>query len=172
MKLSFNAILSYYAKMHSMSIVTLRIFSPYWPKDNIKIIPILIGWLLHDGEVTLQDTSQVLHFTYVSDIVDAYISSIEYLSTIISSWHEVINIWSEKSYSIQEVCDLLEVISCKKIQRNITSPYQIKIKTICSTKKAQKLLNWNSTTSLEEWLRLTYNDYKNAVHSNHTSVSL
>jgi dTDP-glucose 4,6-dehydratase len=155
-----------------MNIVTLRIFSPYWPKDNIKIIPILIGWLLHHREISLQDTSQVLHFTYISDIVDAYMATISYIWTIMSGWYEIINIGSEQSYSIQEVIDYLEMIADSKIQRNVAIPYQVKIKSICNIAKAQYILNWRPTISLEEWLKLTYNDYKNAIHTNSTSLSV
>jgi UDP-glucose 4-epimerase len=172
MKIAFNSILRFYVKVHHMNIVTLRIFSPYWPKDNTKIIPILIQWLLHDREVSLQDTSSILHFTYVSDIVEAYMSTIKYLSTNTSSWYEIINIGSKDSYSIQEVCNLLEVISSKKIQRAMMLPYQIRMKSICNIEKAQKILDWNSTTSLEEWLRLTYNAYKDAIHTNNAPMSL
>lgn len=164
LKLAFWQILQYYSSNHGMNIVTLRVFSPYWPKDNIKIIPILIRWILDNREVSLQDTSQVLHFTYVVDIINSYMATIDYLQDMNSSWYEVINIWSQESYSIEDIVSILENISSKKIQKKVATPYKLKEKTICNIQKARDVINWTPITSLEDWLRLTYNDYKNAVH--------
>ena len=41
-KIAFNNIIKYYTENYDFKSVTLRLFSPYWPNDNDKIIPLLI----------------------------------------------------------------------------------------------------------------------------------
>ncbi|MBX9809482.1 hypothetical protein K2X92_03790, partial [Candidatus Gracilibacteria bacterium] len=120
--------------------------------------------ILDNREVSLQDTSQVLHFTYVVDIINSYMATIDYLQDMNSSGYEVINIGSQESYSIEDIVSILENISSKKIQKKVATPYKLKEKTICNIQKARDVINWTPITSLEDGLRLTYNDYKNAVH--------
>lgn len=70
-KLAFKQMCHYYHEYGDINILNFILFSPYGEKDNEKLIPTVIKKLLRDEEMSLVD--QNLCFTYVRDIVEAYI---------------------------------------------------------------------------------------------------
>lgn len=155
-KLAFMQLVDYYVRTAGIDAITLRLFSPYWPRDNIKVIPLIIEAFQNKREISLQDISSELHFTFATDIASAYILARDYLFQHSDTGHEIINIWSEKSSSVKNIIHILESISWIKIDFQVKMPYSPKQKTICNTKKANRMLNWTDTTSLQDWLISTF----------------
>ncbi|MGB7969623.1 MAG: NAD-dependent epimerase/dehydratase family protein, partial [Methanobacterium sp.] len=82
-KLAFENILKSYTKKEDIKSITLKIFSPYGPRDNEeKIVPLLINHTIKDKEIKLSHGLQKLDFIYVKDIAEAYISSLKNISLI------------------------------------------------------------------------------------------
>ena len=159
-KLALNETLQFFSEKHNLKIINLKMFSPYGEDDNLKLIPILTQKLIKWEEISL--INQSLCFTYIDDIVDAYSQSLDYFP-VMKNNYEVFNIASP-STKISEIVNILEKISNKKL--NITDNlYQetTEADVFCNTQKAEELLWWKSKTSLENWLKLTYNFYKNEI---------
>lgn len=162
-KQALNSMLRYYTEQYDFSVLTLRLFSPYGPRDNEKLIPVAIRSLISWAEMKLQNATQRLSFTYVDDIVDAYMLALEE----IAQWtkkYEIVNIAPHETYSLLEVIRMLEEISQKNLNISIWPGTEHDIwHSSFGSDYAQKKLDWQARTSLREWLTLTYNSYKNAV---------
>jgi len=165
-KLAFNEILKYYSQNHDFKVVNLRLFSPYWPKDNEKIIPLLIKSILQKKEIKLSWWEQQLTFTYVEDIVDAYIKSIDFLEQM-STTYEVFNIGGDKTSSIREIISYLKEILW--IQLDNVKLWEIPygkneiFYSWCDNTKAKTILHRNPQYDIKKWLSLTYDFYKNEI---------
>ena len=168
-KLSFHNVLKYYTNNNDFKAITLRLFSPYGPNDNIKIIPLLIKNMIDNwDELKLSWWEQKLSFTYVDDICNAYIKSIEKIEDLEHNY-EVFNIWSGETYSLNEIYEILCDISWKIWNVKFWAfPYAKNeiFYSQCDYKKAKRLLWWEPKISIKDWLLLTYNSYLNDFWKN------
>lgn len=157
-KLAFENILKYYVKEKNIDVLTLRLFYPYGEKDNKKIIPLVIDSLIKDQALEITYGEQKLNFTYVDDIVDAYISALSFITSKTYSGYELINIGTENVYSIKEVVDILSRIAGKQSNIKLIKPYPENeiMYMACNYAKAKRLLNWTPKTSIIEGLKKTY----------------
>lgn len=157
-KLAFESILRGYTP--ALSSVTLRLFSPYGPRDNEKLIPILLRKSLADEKIELSQGLQKLDFIYVSDIVRAYLAALKYCQRE-ENVHQVFNIGTGRPTSIREVVSILEQALQKPIvkQWGAVAVNEIPI-VFADTSKARELLGWESNVSIEEGLNETLSYYR------------
>lgn len=163
-KLSFNNILKHYTDRSDFKAITLRLFSPYWPNDNVKIIPLLIKNILNNWveKLKLSGWEQGLCFTYVDDIVNAYLRCLKNIEHLEKNY-EIFNIWANDVYSLKEIYNYLCDISGKKWNVKFGAfPYTSNeiFYSKCDNSKAKEILWWEPTISIKDWLFLTYNSYK------------
>lgn len=79
-KQSFEDILAYYADARAISYVTLKLFDTYGPGDGRrKIVNILADAAKAESVIGLSPGEQVVDFTHVEDVVDAFIHANELL---------------------------------------------------------------------------------------------
>jgi nucleoside-diphosphate-sugar epimerase len=109
-KQAFNNVLKYYTEQYDFRALTIRLFSPYGPGDNEKFIPVVIRSLEKGMEMSLVNSTQRLNFTYVEDIVDAYMLAIDKIAYLKNSY-EIINVAPSESTSLIDVIRVLEQIS-------------------------------------------------------------
>ena len=169
-KLSFHNILEYYTNNFDFEAITLRLFSPYWPHDNIKLIPLLINNIIKNWneELKLSGWEQRLSFTYVDDITNAYLKSIEKIWNLKNNY-EVFNIWSDEIYSLKEIYKYLIEVSNKTWNVHFWAFPYLKNEIFyskCDNRKAKRLLWWKPKISIKDWLLLTYNSYLNDFWKN------
>lgn len=163
-KLAFESILKFYVKKHNIKALTLKLFSPYGEKDNVKLIPSVIHALLNRRNLELSEGEQRLSFTYVEDIINAYIKSLIYIKSLNSSQYDFFNIGAEKAYSVKEVVN--KIISIHKSGGDFIKfgalPYinNENIGATCDSEKAKKKLKWQDNWSIEVGLQRTYEYYK------------
>ncbi len=159
-KTAFNEISDYYTD--KIKKVNLKLFSPYGPKDNSKLITNLGRALANDKEIEVTKGDQELSFTYVKDIAEAYIKALDYLvkEDYNGVRYENFNICSP-SVKLSRVFDLLEEISSKKDLIKRTREYS-KNEVMFGRGKnylANKHLGWDPKYTIEEGLRETYDYY-------------
>ncbi len=163
-KLAFAEILKYLTQSTNLKAITLKLFSPYGPKDNDKIIPLLLKSAITQKSLQLQDTTQQLSFTYIDDIVEAYIKAITYLEHDFK--YEDFNIGSDKAYSIRELITAISDIAQTSIPVDVNKIKQAQgksITAICNNSKAKDILHWQPKTDLRSGLAKTYEYYKNII---------
>ena len=161
-KIAFEKILKQYTQNKKIKAITLKLFSPYGEKDNKKIIPLIIESLITKKEISVTKGDQELCFTYVGDIVSAYLKAIKFLDSKAYLQYENFNIGADQSFSIKQVIKEIENISQKKLKVKFGAVNNKKdevIKIKCNLTKAKKMLKWYPKISLEEGLKKTYNYY-------------
>jgi nucleoside-diphosphate-sugar epimerase len=140
---------------------SLRLFSVYGERERPdKLYPRLIRSILQDIPFPLFDGSREhsRSFTYVGDIVDAFVSVIDHKDACIG---EVINIGSDKEMTTGEAIDIVESLLGK------LANYELKprrggdqLRTHANISKARKLLDFEPKTNFRtgikneiDWMR-------------------
>jgi nucleoside-diphosphate-sugar epimerase len=161
-KILFSELTQNYTKQYGLSTVYLRLFAPYGPSDNDKLIVSLIKNLMAKKSIQLSPSEQEWNFTYVSDIVEAYLLAIKYVC-VVKPGYEIFNIGINETVKVKTVAEIIE----KELGLNglvdYDKPYAKNeiFYANCSAKKASKLLNWKAKISIDQGLRLTVDYYRN-----------
>ena len=142
-------------KEHHLPAVIIRPFNSYGPNiTQPYIIPEIITQILKGDKVKLGNINAKRDFTYVSDTARAIILSL-ITDGIIG---EVINVGSQRSYSIKELVNLISELMGKKISIEMETsrfrPYDVDV-LICNYERANRLLNWKPEISIRQGLKET-----------------
>ena len=138
-----------YSKLYGMETVSLRYFNVYGERQPTTgayclVMGIFAGQLLEGKPMTINgDGEQRRDFTYVGDVVDVNIKC----ATTKIKWNgDVFNIGAGNNRSVNDVADLL---GGERVHRDpVVEPRE----TLADNSKAKFILNWESTTTLEEWI--------------------
>lgn len=162
-KIAYSQILKYFTENSQMKGITLKLFSPYGPCDNEKIIPLIVTSALLGQNLTLKDNTQILSFTYIDDVIDAYLRAIDLIQISQKPYDDFL-IGADKSYSIQEIIDNVQQIHGQKLRFSAPqTKLSQRIIIQCNTQKAEKVLGWKAHTNLKTGLRKTYEYYKKCI---------
>lgn len=138
-----------YSKIYGLETVSLRYFNVYgegMPLDGpySAAIAIFRACRDKDEELPILGGTQTRDFTFVDDVVRANILAMESNNTGLG---QVINIGGGKSYSIDAVA--------KAISKKVNYLPQRRgepMHTLADIRKAKRLLGWEPTTNLIQWL--------------------
>ena len=140
---------------HNLPAVIIRPFNSFGPNiTQPYIIPEIITQILKGDVVKLGNLNAKRDLTYVSDTARGIILSLVKEGVI----GEVINMGSQRSYSIKDLVGLISDIMGKKISIEIDPlrfrPYDVDT-LICNYERATKLLGWKPETTVREGLEKT-----------------
>ncbi len=167
-----------YADTYDMSITALRFANVYGPHiDFLRKQPPFVGYmikeLLLDKVPTFySDGKQSRDYIYVDDLIDLMILCMNNHT----EGFEVINVCSNKSYSVNEIFEITKKITNKNIQANFLSSdkfwekypklysgkypikeevllHEVNKKTLSDNSLAKQKYNWEPKIELEEGLR-------------------
>lgn len=161
-KIVFEQILKKEALKKRIKGVTLKPFSPYGEKDNPKVILLMLGSFLENKPLLLTDGKQKLSFTYIDDIVEAYIKTINFIMSSNYRKYEDFNIGYPKVYSLKQIAKIWQKITDKKgnLHFNKLEIPKNEVKhALCNSKKAEMLLSWYPKTDIIKGLTKTYQYY-------------
>lgn len=162
-KLAFNEVLRFYADKHDFKVVDLKLFAPIGERDNPKVMQFLIKSLLENNEVDFSGGEQKWNFTYVRDLVSAYLASLDYLQSADFDY-ESFNIGCDEVYSLRDCVRILEEVSDKKLNINFGAKPYIDNEIFyvnCDNTKAKQLLKWHPKHNLASALKIMYAYYCN-----------
>ena len=137
--------------------IVIRPFNTYGPRfTEPYIIPEILSQLLRGNrELNLGNINSTRDFTFVSDTVRAILKAMQGKKAI----GEIINVGSENEIRIGDlVTKLSKIMKVKtRIKRDESRlrPYDVN-RLVCNNKKAQKLLNWRPTISINKGLKMTF----------------
>ena len=142
-------------KEHNLPAVIIRPFNSFGPNiTQPYIIPEIITQIMKGDVVKLGNLNAKRDLTFVSDTARGIILSLVKEGVI----GEVINIGSQRSYSIKDLVGLISDIMGKKISIEIDPsrfrPYDVDT-LICNYERATKLLGWKPETTVREGLEKT-----------------
>tara|TARA_Y100000310_G_scaffold275985_1_gene292823 strand:- start:79 stop:981 length:903 start_codon:yes stop_codon:yes gene_type:complete len=138
-----------YSDLYGIETVSLRYFNVYGERQPTTgayclVMGVFAQQLLNGEPMTINgDGEQRRDFTYVGDVVGANIKC----ATMKMDWNgDVINIGAGDNRSVNDIADLL---GGERIHRDpVIEPKE----TLAYNGKAKFMLNWKSTTTLEEWI--------------------
>ncbi|MFT3904152.1 MAG: NAD-dependent epimerase/dehydratase family protein [Niabella sp.] len=137
-----------------LNVCSLRLYSVYGPRERPeKLYNLLIDAALKGNTFPLYEGSEkhLRSFTYVGDIVNGLMAVIGREEAL---KNEIINIGSGLEYSTQQGIDWVEQITGKKINIQVVPPRAgDQLRTMAIIDKAEKLLNYQPSTSLEAGIR-------------------
>lgn len=139
-----------FAKVYQIQTVSLRYFNVYGERQNIDgayalVMGIFVHQRLNNQPMTINgDGEQKRDFTYVGDVVNANILAAN--SKKVGNG-EVINIGNGDNRSVNQIADM---IGGPRINRDpILEPNE----TLADNSLAKKLLNWEPTQKIEDWVK-------------------
>lgn len=147
---------------HKIPVVILRPFNSYGPRETQPyVIPEIITQLSKTNVVKLGNIKAKRDFTYVEDTARG---AIELLQSEVPNG-EVVNIGSNKAYSIEELALLIgKIMGHENIEINIDSarlrPLDVTLLQ-CDYTKAHEFTGWAPEIDIEEGLKRTVNWYMN-----------
>lgn len=157
-----------------LPITIIRPFNTYGPRQSARaIIPtIILQVLSKKKEVFLGSMHTIRDFTYVSDVVEAFIKIAESEQSI----GEVINVGTGKEIDIESLAEkIIKMIGGKgkKITFDATRvrPEKSEVERLCAdVTKAKRLLKWQPLFSLEEGLKRTIDWYSQNISMYKTDI--
>lgn len=143
-----------------LSMTTLRLFSPYGPKDNEKIIPFLIKKALNGEEINLSEGLQKLDFTYVDDITRAFNLAINQGGKE-NFGYNLYNIGSGVCISVREIVSIIEEQLERPINKVWGPPSNLDIPVaFADIRQAKSCLNWAPEHSIHQGIKKTIDYYR------------
>ena len=142
-------------KEHNLPAVIIRPFNSFGPNiTQPYIIPEIIRQMEKNDVIKLGNLNAKRDLTYVTDTARGIILSLVKEGVI----GEVINIGSQRSFSIRELVSLISEIMDKKVSIEIDPsrfrPYDVDT-LICNYERATKLLGWKPEITVKEGLEKT-----------------
>jgi len=155
-KVAFEDILKFYNHEYNIKTASLKLFTPYGPKDDEnKIIPYLIVNSIKKKRITIQNASKKLDVLFVSDIIDAYKKTVQNIRKF--KMNENFNIASGSSHSIRDIYSIVNsVLGDTDVEFLESDSSDVE----ADISKAYNLLNWKPKINLNQGLNLTIDYYK------------
>jgi len=156
-KLAADSVIESFFLSYELPVTTVRIFNVFGPRvSRFLIIPTIINQLLKGSELKLGDVTPTRNFTYVSDIVEAFMLMAESDNVV----GEVVNFGSSEAITIgglaQKIGQLMGKDVSIKTHADRLRPKKSEIqRVVADISKARELLGWEPKVDLEEGLRRT-----------------
>ena len=157
-KLAFIEMLKYYVRDFDFHAVDFKLFPPFGDRDNEKLMAFLVKSIIQSKEVEMSGGEQMWNFTYVKDIVQAYLLALAKFEEL--NGYEVFNIGYDEAVSIKEVVNKFEMISGKKMNVKWGAklyPEKEIFYVSCDNLKLRSLLGWEPKYGIDKGLEATYN---------------
>jgi UDP-glucuronate 4-epimerase len=144
-----------YHSLYGMNIAFLRFFTVYGPRQRPDLaINKFTRLILNDEDIPVYgDGSTSRDYTYVADIVDGIIKSINYVSNN-EKVYEVFNIGSNNPISLKEMIETIEKVLGKKAKINSLpmQPGDVD-RTYADITKLREMTGYNPSISFEDGIR-------------------
>ncbi len=148
----------HWSNVYNLKSISLRLFNVYGPRVRTvghygAVFGVFLAQLANNFPITIVGNGkQKRDFTFVSDVVDAFILS----SRKKVKNTEIINIGCGKPISINNLVKILKPNKIKYIPKRPGEPDM----TFASIKKAKKILKWTPKISFQEGLNIMLEDLK------------
>lgn len=141
--------------------LTLKLFFPYGEQDNNKLVKLLVEQLIRRKKFHVSKGEQYLGYTYVDDIVYAYILALSHI-LVMRKNYDTFNIGGYP-IKISDIFDILEEISKTKgyIIRDKKYADNEIMNMFTNSIKAKQKLGWEQKWNLKDGLQKTYSYYLN-----------
>ncbi len=175
-----------YHNLYNFSVVNLRLFTVYGPRQrpDLAIHKFFKAALLGETVTMYGDGSMARDYTYIDDIVSGIVASIHYLSQLPNSIYKTYNLGGSHPVQLNELIANIEVISGKQMNlQRVGVPMGDVPITYADISAAQRDLGYHPRTPLirglsnfyhwlvsekiytdEKGISLGYNEQPNVIH--------
>jgi len=156
-KIGADMIAESFYRSFGVPVATIRPFNTFGPRQSARaVIPAIISQALTEDKIQLGSLHPTRDYTYVDDIVKAFIKVAEYPNSV----GEVINIGSNFEISIGDIAKkVLGIIGKDKeiaVAPERVRPEKSEVERLwCDNTKARKLLKWGPSMGFDEGLKTT-----------------
>lgn len=145
-----------YHHLYDMSVVALRFFTVYGPRQRPDLAIHKFAKLLRNSQPIPMygDGSTERDYTYIDDIVDGVLGSLDLLERSDDPIFEVINLGESQTISLKEMITVLaeEMGVTPVIERLPMQPGDV-TRTYADVSKARRLLGYNPSTEFRDGIR-------------------
>ncbi len=160
-KTAFEDILKFYSANYDLNCSTLKLFTPYGPKDNEnKITPYLIISSMKKEKIHIKSPNKTLDLIYIDDVINSYITVMNNISKF--NEYDSFNIGTGVGTRIKDLLEIIESNLGKN--KNVTYGNSEDDQVWCSNKKINKKLRWNPKIKIEDGIKRTI-DYYSSIYS-------
>jgi UDP-glucose 4-epimerase len=145
-------IVMHFGKIYNLNVTSLRFFNVYGPRARTSgtygaVFGVFLAQKLNNKPLTIVgDGKQKRDFTYVSDIINAFITVLKNKKTK----NEIFNVGSGKTVSVNKIVDLMKVSKIVKIPKRPGEPFQ----TFADISKIKKITGWRPKTDIEKGISI------------------
>lgn len=139
---------------YGLPVATIRPFNTFGPRQSTRaVIPTIVGQALSGGEIRTGSLEPVRDFTYVEDVVNAFVLMAREKSVI----GQVINVGSGTGNSVREVVSTIlrlmgRNVAVEEEDLRLRPKGSEVMRLVCDNSKARRILGWAPTHTLEEGL--------------------
>jgi len=148
-----------YSYLDDISFTALRFFTVYGPagRPDMSLFR-FIRWIDEGTPILLYgDGTQIRDFTYVTDIVDGLIKSLD-----LENSYEIINLGSDKPYKLNYIIEFIGRQLNKEVKYNRKEVLKTDIKvTWADISKAKRLLSWKPKVDIADGIKSMIDWYNN-----------
>lgn len=159
-----NEVMTYtYHKLYNMNVIMLRFFTVYGPKQRPDLAINKFTTLILNNEAIpmFGDGTTSRDYTYIDDIVDGIIKSINYVEKN-ENVYEIINLGNSNPISLKEMITTIgQVLNIEPTIKQLPMQPGDVDRTYADITKARKLLGYEPQTSFEEGIRRFIEWYRN-----------
>ncbi|HEX55174.1 MAG: NAD-dependent dehydratase [Candidatus Altiarchaeales archaeon] len=156
-KIAADKIAESFYRSYNLPIAIIRPFNTYGPRQSARaIIPTIITQAIRSKKIYLGSLHPTRDFTYVEDVVDAFIK----ISRTKKAIGEVINVGSGVEISIRDLTYKILSLMDKKadiiIDKKRIRPQDSEVERLCADNtKARKILGWKPKINIDDGLMFT-----------------
>ena len=158
-KIAASYFLKYMGKTRNFPAINLRLYSVYGPlEDSSRLIPTILNNAIVKKFPPLVDPDVSRDFIFINDVCEAFILAASKINPEL--YGESFNIGTGNKTTIKDLAlTIKKIYKIKKtpIFSNMSKRSWDLNEWYSDSKKAEKLLGWNSKTSLVDGLNLTFN---------------
>lgn len=159
----------------NFNVVNLRLFSVYGKNQRPDLVLYkFINLISNNQPIEIYGNADTTRdYTYIDDIVNAFISSIEFLKTSDSKVYEIINIGNDNPISLQQLIDLItkttkrndiKIVETKFVKGEVTNTH-------ADIDKARRLLNYKPNITIDYGIKQFYEWFeKNGIKGVKNSI--
>ena len=152
-----------YHKLYDIDMIQLRFFTVYGPKQRPDLaIHKFTKMILEEKSIPFYgDGNTKRDYTYIDDIVDGILKSIDYLFKN-KNVYEIFNLGESHVVSLKEMVETIEKVLGKKavLDKQPMQPGDVE-KTYADISKAKEILGYNPKTNFEDGIKKFVDWYMN-----------
>ena len=152
-----------YHKLYDIDMIQLRFFTVYGPKQRPDLaIHKFTKMILEEKSIPFYgDGNTKRDYTYIDDIVDGILKSIDYLFKN-QDVYEIFNLGESRVVSLKEMVETIEKVLGKKavLDKQPMQPGDVE-KTYADISKAKEILGYNPKTNFEDGIKKFVDWYMN-----------